>query len=100
MECAAFLQVALFQLSDVTLILSVFNKRALQRRELIGWISLGLNSSGEEELAHWTHMKECKGQQVCKGQGTVVEFRSINNHEKMRRQDNYIRWWCGQVYIT
>ncbi|XP_033966875.2 synaptotagmin-14-like isoform X1 [Pseudochaenichthys georgianus] len=59
-------QVALFQLSDVTLILSVYNKRSMKRKEMIGWISLGLNSSGEEELTHWTLMKESKGQQVCR----------------------------------
>ncbi|XP_016518005.1 synaptotagmin-14 isoform X4 [Poecilia formosa] len=59
-------QVALFQLSDVTLILSVYNKRSMKRKELIGWISLGLNSSGEDELSHWTHMKEAKGRQVCR----------------------------------
>ncbi|KAM6166943.1 synaptotagmin-14 isoform 1-T1 [Erethizon dorsatum] len=59
-------QVALFQLSDVTLILSVYNKRSMKRKEMIGWISLGLNSSGEEELSHWTEMKESKGQQVCR----------------------------------
>ncbi|KAJ8289568.1 hypothetical protein GJAV_G00002770 [Gymnothorax javanicus] len=59
-------QVALFQLSDVTLILSVYNKRSMKRKEMIGWISLGLNSSGEEELSHWTQMKESKGQQVCR----------------------------------
>ncbi|XP_072221998.1 synaptotagmin-14 isoform X1 [Leuresthes tenuis] len=58
-------QVALFQLSDVTLILSVYNKRSMKRKEMIGWISLGLNSSGEDELTHWTQMKESKGQQVC-----------------------------------
>ncbi|TST98533.1 Synaptotagmin-14 [Bagarius yarrelli] len=59
-------QVALFQLSDVTLILSVYNKRSIKRKEMIGWISLGLNSSGEDELTHWTQMKEAKGQQVCR----------------------------------
>ncbi|XP_008124009.2 synaptotagmin-14 isoform X4 [Anolis carolinensis] len=59
-------QVALFQLSDVTLILSVYNKRSMKRKEMIGWIALGLNSSGEEELNHWTEMKESKGQQVCR----------------------------------
>ncbi|ERE72652.1 synaptotagmin-14 [Cricetulus griseus] len=59
-------QVALFQLSDVTLILSVYNRRSMKRKEMIGWISLGLNSSGEEELRHWTAMKESKGQQVCR----------------------------------
>nr|XP_033795846.1 synaptotagmin-14 isoform X2 [Geotrypetes seraphini] len=59
-------QVALFQLSDVTLILSVYNKRSMKRKEMIGWISLGLNSSGNEELNHWTEMKESKGQQICR----------------------------------
>ncbi|XP_053919417.1 synaptotagmin-14 isoform X5 [Cuculus canorus] len=59
-------QVALFQLSDVTLILSVYNKRSMKRKEMIGWISLGLNSSGEDELSHWSEMKESKGQQVCR----------------------------------
>ena len=59
-------QVALFQLSDVTLILSVYNKRSMKRKEMIGWVSLGLNSSGEEELNHWTEMKDSKGQQVCR----------------------------------
>ncbi|XP_041107077.1 synaptotagmin-14 isoform X1 [Polyodon spathula] len=59
-------QVALFQLSDVTLVLSVYNKRSMKRKEMIGWISLGFNSSGEEELNHWTEMKESKGQQVCR----------------------------------
>ncbi|MGH0146596.1 UNVERIFIED_CONTAM: hypothetical protein FKN15_058990 [Acipenser sinensis] len=58
-------QVALFQLSDVTLVLSVYNKRSMKRKEMIGWISLGFNSSGDEELNHWTEMKESKGQQVC-----------------------------------
>ncbi|MBN3282282.1 SYT14 protein, partial [Polyodon spathula] len=58
-------QVALFQLSDVTLVLSVYNKRSMKRKEMIGWISMGFNSSGEEELNHWTEMKESKGQQVC-----------------------------------
>lgn len=52
--------------SDVTLILSVYNRRSMKRKEMIGWISLGLNSSGEEELRHWTAMKESKGQQVCR----------------------------------
>ncbi|XP_049713683.1 synaptotagmin-14 isoform X2 [Elephas maximus indicus] len=59
-------QVALFQLSDVTLILSVYNKRSMKRKEMVGWIALGLNSSGEEELSHWTEMKESKGQQICR----------------------------------
>ncbi|XP_019633690.1 PREDICTED: uncharacterized protein LOC109477091 isoform X1 [Branchiostoma belcheri] len=59
-------QVALFQLSDVTLMFSVYNKRGMKRKEMIGWFSLGLNNSGEEELNHWQDMRESKGQQVCR----------------------------------
>ncbi|KAJ7345278.1 hypothetical protein JRQ81_001228 [Phrynocephalus forsythii] len=59
-------QVALFQLSDVTLMISVYNRRSIKRKEMIGWLSMGQNSSGEEELSHWQEMKESKGQQVCR----------------------------------
>ncbi|XP_041815326.1 synaptotagmin-14b [Chelmon rostratus] len=59
-------QVALFQLSEVSLVLSVFCRRSSMRpRERLGWVSLGLNSSSEEQQAHWTEMKEAEGQQVC-----------------------------------
>ncbi|KAI4568329.1 hypothetical protein MJT46_008127 [Ovis ammon polii x Ovis aries] len=57
-------QVALFQLSDVTLMISVYNRRTMKRKEMIGWIALGQNSSGEEERDHWEEMKETKGQQI------------------------------------
>ncbi|XP_033884291.2 synaptotagmin-16-like isoform X4 [Acipenser ruthenus] len=59
-------QVALFQLSDVTLMISIYNRRSMKRKEMIGWVSLGQNSSGEEEQNHWLDMKESKGQQVCR----------------------------------
>ncbi|KFQ10701.1 Synaptotagmin-16, partial [Leptosomus discolor] len=59
-------QVALFQLSDVTLMISVYNRRSMKRKEMIGWISMGQNSSGEEEQSHWQEMKESKGTQVCR----------------------------------
>ena len=38
-------QVALFQLPDVTLMVSVYNRRTMKRKEMIGWFSLG---------AYWT----------------------------------------------
>jgi hypothetical protein len=38
-------QVALFQLPDVTLMVSVYNKRSMKRKEMIGWFSTG---------AYWT----------------------------------------------
>ncbi|XP_041661623.1 synaptotagmin-14b isoform X2 [Cheilinus undulatus] len=59
-------QVALFQLSEVSLVLTVFCRRSsMMPRERVGWVSLGLNSTSEEQLAHWTEMKEAEGQQVC-----------------------------------
>ncbi|XP_052007343.1 synaptotagmin-16-like isoform X2 [Xyrauchen texanus] len=59
-------QVALFQLSDVTLMVSMYNRRNMKRKEMIGWVALGQNSSGEEELLHWQDMKESGNQQVCR----------------------------------
>ncbi|MBN3307726.1 SYT16 protein, partial [Amia calva] len=59
-------QVALFQLSDVTLMISIYNRRSMKRKEMIGWISLGQNSSGEEEQDHWLLMRESRGQQACR----------------------------------
>ncbi|XP_053358067.1 synaptotagmin-16 isoform X3 [Clarias gariepinus] len=59
-------QVALFQLSDVTLMVAVYNRRNMKRKEMIGWLSLGQNSSGEEEALHWQDMKESSNQQVCR----------------------------------
>lgn len=64
-ETFAF-QVALFQLSEVSLVLTVFcRSSSLRPRERLGWVSLGFNSSSEEQKAHWAEMKEAKGQQVC-----------------------------------
>jgi hypothetical protein len=59
-------QVALFQLPDVSLMVSVYNKRSIKRKEMIGWFSLGLNSSGEEELSHWNDMRDVRGEQICR----------------------------------
>lgn len=36
-------QVALFQLPDVSLMISVYNKKSMSRKEMIGWFSLGNN---------------------------------------------------------
>lgn len=36
----------------------------MNRKELIGSFSLGCNSSGEEENAHWNEMRDSKGEQV------------------------------------
>ncbi|XP_013875432.1 synaptotagmin-14 [Austrofundulus limnaeus] len=59
-------QVALFQLSEVSLVLSVFCRRSsLKPRERLGWVSLGHDSTGEEQQTHWAEMREAEGQQVC-----------------------------------
>ncbi|XP_063015831.1 synaptotagmin-16 isoform X3 [Melospiza melodia melodia] len=59
-------QVALFQLSEVTLLISIYSRRSLKRKEMLGWISLGHSSSGEEEQSHWQEMREAQGTQVCR----------------------------------
>ncbi|XP_061674680.1 synaptotagmin-16 isoform X2 [Syngnathoides biaculeatus] len=62
-ETFAF-QVALFQLSDVTLVASVYGRRGLKRKAMIGWAALGRDGSGEEERLHWRDMKDAGGAQV------------------------------------
>lgn len=59
-------QVALFQLPDVSLLVSVYNKRSMKKKETIGWFALGANSSGEEEAAHWNDMCDVRGEQICR----------------------------------
>ena len=60
------LQVALFQLPDVSLVVSVYNKRSMKRKDMIGWFALGVNSSGDEERDHWSQMRDTQGEQVCR----------------------------------
>ncbi|KAF3850059.1 hypothetical protein F7725_019778 [Dissostichus mawsoni] len=61
-------QVALFQLSEVSLVLSVFCRRSSMRpRERLGCVSLGLNSTSEDQQAHWTEMKEAEGSRSATG---------------------------------
>ena len=54
----------LFELQDVTLLVHAYQKYNIKRKDLIGWLALGANSSGEEQLAHWNDMMEAKGDQV------------------------------------
>ncbi|KAE8749270.1 hypothetical protein FOCC_FOCC003977 [Frankliniella occidentalis] len=53
-------------LPDVTLLVSVYNKRSMKKKEAIGWFALGAKSSGEEEAAHWNDMCEVRGEQICR----------------------------------
>ncbi|KAH9394269.1 Protein kinase C conserved region 2 (CalB), partial [Tyrophagus putrescentiae] len=64
-ETFIFQVVALFQLPDVRLTISAYNKRSIKRKELIGWITFG-NNSGDEEQSHWNDMRDSKGEQVCR----------------------------------
>jgi synaptotagmin-14/16 len=59
-------QVALFQLPDVTLMVSVFYNRSIKRKEMIGWFSLGYTNSSDEEQAHWAEMRESNGEEICR----------------------------------
>ena len=44
--------------------ISVYNKKKMNRKELIGCFSLGCNSTGEEENSHWVEMRDNRGEQV------------------------------------
>lgn len=57
-------QVALFQLSEVTLMVSVWWRRSVKRNEMVGWFSLGQSSSGREEERHWQELCQRQGEQV------------------------------------
>ncbi|XP_028040758.1 synaptotagmin-16 [Bombyx mandarina] len=57
-------QVALFQLSEVTLMVSVWWRRSVKRNEMVGWFSLGHSSSGREEERHWRELCDRQGEQV------------------------------------
>lgn len=57
-----FSQVALFQLCDVSLMVTVYNKKNIKRKERVGWFIMGRNSSGDEESAHWEEMTQFKGE--------------------------------------
>ncbi|CAH1637631.1 unnamed protein product [Spodoptera littoralis] len=57
-------QVALFQLTEVTLMVSVWWRRSVKRNEMVGWFSLGHSPSGREEERHWQELCERQGEQV------------------------------------
>ncbi|XP_037073075.1 synaptotagmin-16-like [Pollicipes pollicipes] len=59
-------QIPLFQLCDVTLMVSIYSKRNMTKRDLIGWFGLGHNSSGNEERSHWSDAHDARGVQICR----------------------------------
>ncbi|XP_055329678.1 synaptotagmin-16-like [Paramacrobiotus metropolitanus] len=57
--------VALFQLSDVTLLCSVYMRRSMKRKQLLGWLAMGYNNTSRDGNAHWrdfqlTHDQVCR----------------------------------------
>ncbi|CBY08530.1 unnamed protein product [Oikopleura dioica] len=69
-----FFQVALSQLSQMTLLISVFSRKGMagRKKEMIGWISLGANSSAQDEADHWEEMRRSLNTQVCRWH-TLIE---------------------------
>ncbi|KAI8425254.1 hypothetical protein MSG28_007047 [Choristoneura fumiferana] len=57
-------QVALFQLTEVTLMVSVWWRRSVKRNEMVGWFSLGQSPSGRDEERHWQDLCDTHGEQV------------------------------------
>ncbi|CAH0400306.1 unnamed protein product [Chilo suppressalis] len=57
-------QVALFQLSEVTLMVSVWWRRSVKRNEMVGWCALGHASSTSDARAHWDDLCHRQGEQV------------------------------------
>uniref|UniRef100_H2ZD99 C2 domain-containing protein n=1 Tax=Ciona savignyi TaxID=51511 RepID=H2ZD99_CIOSA len=67
-----YFQIALFQLSEVSLMVSVYCSKTIKKKEMLGWISLGQNSSSEADEQHWVEMKEAKGSTVSRWH-TLIE---------------------------
>ncbi|CAG5100151.1 Oidioi.mRNA.OKI2018_I69.XSR.g16867.t1.cds [Oikopleura dioica] len=69
-----FFQVALSQLSQITVLISVFSRKGMagRKKEMIGWISLGANSSAQDEADHWEEMRRSLNTQVCRWH-TLIE---------------------------
>jgi synaptotagmin-14/16 len=43
-----------------------------RKKEMIGWISLGANSSAQDEADHWEEMRRSLNTQVCRWH-TLIE---------------------------
>jgi len=69
-----YFQVALSQLPQITLLISVFSRKGMtgRKKEMIGWISLGSNSSSQDEADHWEEMRRSLNTQVCRWH-TLIE---------------------------
>ena len=50
------IQVASFQLNEVSLMISVYITKTVKRKEIFGWISMGKSNSSDFEHQHWKEM--------------------------------------------
>lgn len=56
------LQVALFQLPHVTLFCSIYIRRSMKRKQLLGWLAMGHDNSSNECHTHWAEFQETRQQ--------------------------------------
>ena len=52
-----------FELAGLTLVFSVYCKR-FRKKELMGWFSIGRESTGEREQLHWDEMIAARGEPI------------------------------------
>uniref|UniRef100_A0A1B0BY52 Proteasome component Ecm29 N-terminal domain-containing protein n=1 Tax=Glossina palpalis gambiensis TaxID=67801 RepID=A0A1B0BY52_9MUSC len=92
---------------------SVYAKRNMKKNEMVGWFSLGLNSPGPEEVAHWVYMRDMvKGELLARwhlGRGralrTLSSFPSSKDNSKLKKlkeeqnlnHDNINAFYCAIV---
>lgn len=57
-------QIIEFELPSVSIMFSVVNIKKMRRKEILGWFSIGHDSTGDEEDLHWRSMINAKGQSI------------------------------------
>ena len=68
---------------------SVFNKKSMKKKELLGWFSLGSRNTSEEETAHWEDMMECKGEPVQRWHVLMEPWFYINRLQTRKKKINF-----------
>ena len=57
-------QIIEFELPSVSIMFSVINIKKMRRKEIIGWFSIGHDSTGDEEDAHWRAVMNARGHPI------------------------------------
>ncbi len=57
-------QIIEFELPSVSIMFSVINIKKMRRKEIIGWFSIGHDSTGDEEDVHWRAVMNARGQPI------------------------------------